>query len=43
MSIFGVALIAVIVFWPTGIAGALQRHLFGRRVASSRSAAGHGH
>jgi branched-chain amino acid transport system permease protein len=43
MSIFGVALIAVIVFWPTGIAGALQRHLFGKRVASSRAGAQSGH
>jgi len=35
MAIFGIALITVIVFSPTGIAGALQRLVNGRRVAGT--------
>ncbi|MFT3719193.1 branched-chain amino acid ABC transporter permease [Pseudorhodoferax sp.] len=44
MAIFGVALISVIVFSPTGLAGALQRLLPGRRkprAAPARPAAAH--
>jgi branched-chain amino acid transport system permease protein len=37
MTIFGIALITVIVFSPTGIAGALQR-LFGTRRAAAPGA-----
>lgn len=40
MSIFGVALIAVIVFSPTGIAGALQALWSGKPAAASRAKAG---
>jgi branched-chain amino acid transport system permease protein len=40
MSIFGVALIAVIVFSPTGIAGALQALWRSKPAAGSRAKAG---
>ena len=42
MAIFGVALITVIVFSPTGIAGALQRLVHGKKAAPAARAS-HGH
>jgi branched-chain amino acid transport system permease protein len=42
MAIFGVALITVIVFSPTGIAGALQRLVYGKKAAPAARAS-HGH
>jgi len=41
MSIFGVVLITIIVFSPTGIAGAVQRLFGGKRAAATRIAQGH--
>lgn len=41
MSIFGIALISVIVFLPTGIAGALQRLASGKPAAKARHGGGH--
>lgn len=41
MSIFGIALICVIVFLPTGIAVALQRLVSGKPAAKARHGGGH--
>ena len=41
MTIFGVVLIAVIVFSPTGIAGALMSWISGKPVAGKQPAHGH--
>ena len=41
MAIFGIALITVIVFSPTGLAGILERVFLGRKTATTASAAGH--
>ena len=41
MSIFGIALITVIVFSPTGIAGAMQRLIGGKKAAPAHKSGGH--
>ena len=41
MTIFGVVLIAVIVFSPTGIAGALMSWISGKPIAGKQPAHGH--
>ena len=41
MAIFGVALITVIVYSPTGIAGALTRLITGQKAPTYRASAGH--
>jgi branched-chain amino acid transport system permease protein len=41
MAIFGIALITVIVFSPTGLAGVMTRWVYGKQTTAQRAAGGH--